>query len=253
MKKILLVGKLNDVIKDIERLLSPFFKTQLCELKTESADGMLKVFEPDLVLLSLIGASDVDTGIFDRISFEYESIPVITIGTEKEQRLFFRFYGDGQFENLVRPVDNKDILTAICRRLNLELIIAGDSFIVKDPNVKKNVLIVDDDAVTLRGIRKMLCEEYDVSVATSGIQAMTAIGKQRPDLILLDYEMPVCDGRQTLKMIRADRELQDIPVIFLTGISDKPHVQAVLELKPAGYLLKPAVKEDLIKAIQKSI
>ena len=99
----------------------------------------------------------------------------------------------------------------------------------------------------------MIEGEYDVTVATSGIQAMTAIGKRRPDLILLDYEMPVCDGRKTLQMIRADEELKDIPVIFLTGISDRAHVQAVVELKPAGYLLKPAVKEGLLEAIGKRI
>ena len=64
---------------------------------------------------------------------------------------------------------------------------------------------------------------------------MTAIGKKRPDLILLDYEMPVCDGRQTLEMIRADEELKDIPVIFLTGVNDREHIESVLSLKPAGY------------------
>ena len=253
MKKILLIGKLNDVMKDIERLLSSFFQAQLCELKTETVEGMLKVVEPELVVLSLVGTTDVDTGIFRRLSFDYKDIPVITIGTEKEKNAFFNFYADGQFENLVRPVANRDILSAVCRRLGLELIIENDQIEVKDPYRRKNVLVVDDDSVTLRSIKKMIEGEYDVTVATSGIQAMTAIGKRRPDLILLDYEMPVCDGRKTLQMIRADEELKDIPVIFLTGISDRAHVQAVVELKPAGYLLKPAVKEGLLEAIGKRI
>ena len=82
---------------------------------------------------------------------------------------------------------------------------------------------------------------------------MTAIGKKRPDLILLDYEMPVCDGRQTLEMIRADADLMDIPVIFLTGVSDRAHIEAVLGLKPAGYLLKPPIREKIVEAIEKAL
>ena len=65
--------------------------------------------------------------------------------------------------------------------------------------------------------------------------------------------MPICDGRQTLEMIRADEEMGDIPVIFLTGVSDREHVEAVLRLKPSGYLLKPPVRKTLIEAIEKEL
>ena len=77
-------------------------------------------------------------------------------------------------------------------------------------------------------------------MATSGMQALTLIGKKKPDIIFLDYEMPVCDGKMTLEKIRELDGAKDIPVVFLTGVSDKKHIEAVLELKPAGYLLKPA-------------
>ncbi len=80
---------------------------------------------------------------------------------------------------------------------------------------------------------------------------MTSIGKKRPDLILLDYEMPVCDGKMTLEMIRAEEELKNIPVIFLTAINDRANVEAVLKLKPAGYFLKPAAKDRLLAEIDR--
>ena len=82
---------------------------------------------------------------------------------------------------------------------------------------------------------------------------MKSIGKKRPDLILLDYEMPVCDGRQTLEMIRADDEISDIPVIFLTGVNDREHIEPILALRPAGYLLKPPVQERILEAIKKAL
>lgn len=80
---------------------------------------------------------------------------------------------------------------------------------------------------------------------------MTSIGKKRPDLILLDYEMPVCDGKMTLEMIRADEDLTSIPVVFLTAVNDRANIEAVLKLKPAGYFLKPPVKGRLLAEIEK--
>ena len=97
----------------------------------------------------------------------------------------------------------------------------------------------------------MLEEYYEVALAISGAQAMKSIGKKRPDLILLDYEMPVCDGKMTLEMIRADEEMKDIPVIFLTAVNDRANIEAVLNLKPAGYFLKPPVKDRLLAEIEK--
>ena len=58
--------------------------------------------------------------------------------------------------------------------------------------------------------------------------------------------MPVCDGRQTLEMLRSDPNFADLPVIFLTGRGDPDSVRKVLALKPAGYLLKN-LKPDAIK------
>lgn len=116
---------------------------------------------------------------------------------------------------------------------------------------KKRILVVDDNGTTLRTMKVMLEDRYEIAVAISGAQAMTSIGKQRPDLILLDYEMPVCDGRMTLEMIRADEEMKDIPVIFLTAVNDRDNIEAVLKLKPAGYFLKPPVKDKLVAEIDR--
>ena len=253
MKKILLFGKLNDVVKDVNSALSAHFHTQLCELRLDMAEGMLKVVRPELVIISLVGTQEYDKGIFRILAADYPDIPVITIGTEREKTDFLRYYENGQFENLIRPVENRDILSAVCRRLRLVLSEKDGKYVVSEAQLRKNVLIVDDDPVTLRSIREMLKDVYEVSVATSGSKAMTTIGKLRPDLILLDYEMPVCDGKQTLEMIRADEELRNIPVFFLTGINDKAHIEAVVSLRPQGYLLKPISRDDLLAAIQRKI
>ncbi len=116
---------------------------------------------------------------------------------------------------------------------------------------KKVILVVDDNATTLRGIKAILEKKYDVILANSGTKAIAQISRKKPDLILLDYEMPVCDGKQTFEMIRSDEEMADIPVVFVTGVNDKSHIHAVLRLKPAGYMLKPYEPEKLLATVEK--
>ena len=72
-----------------------------------------------------------------------------------------------------------------------------------------------------------------------------------PDLIFLDYEMPINDGRKTLEMIRDRKQWRDIPVVFLTAVNDKAHIAAVLKMNPAGYLLKPADRNRVMQTIHK--
>ena len=118
-------------------------------------------------------------------------------------------------------------------------------------NEKKTVLLIDDNAVQIRTLNVMLKEKYNVLMATSGVKALTLLEKKVPDIILLDYEMPECDGRMTLEMIRQVEKVKDIPVVFLTGLNDKEHIDSVLELNPAGYLLKPASIDSILEMIDK--
>ena len=103
---------------------------------------------------------------------------------------------------------------------------------------KKHVLVVDDDSGVLKLVKSYLSNQYDVATAKSGKVAMKFLETKKTDLVLLDYEMPVCDGAQVLEMIRSEAAFADIPVIFLTGRGDKEAVSKVVRLKPAGYFLK---------------
>lgn len=251
MKKILLVGKLNTVVKETNKFLAQYFHVQLCSENAGVLEGMMKIVNPDLVLISLIGTYNIDKSIFFMLSDKYAQIPVLTIGTKEESEAFFQYYEESQFENLIRPVENTVIMEAVCRKLRIEQEEAKKHGAEEkgENGGKKRILVVDDNGTALRTMKAMLEEYYEVAIAISGAQAMTSIGKKRPDLILLDYEMPVCDGKMTLEMIRSDEEMRDIPVIFLTAVNDRANIEAVLRLNPAGYFLKPAVKERLLGEI----
>lgn len=114
---------------------------------------------------------------------------------------------------------------------------------------KKQILIVDDSDFMRSNMIRLLGDDYEMLESNSSIAAIKTITVNRPDLILLDYEMPVCDGRQTLEMIRSDEEIADIPVVFLTGRGDAESVKKVMALKPKGYLLKSMPEEDIKKYI----
>ena len=122
---------------------------------------------------------------------------------------------------------------------------------VNDENARrKKILLVDDNKTFLKTVKGWLSDFYRVTIVTSGAQALMYIADNTPDLILLDYEMPVTSGPQVLEMIRSESKVDSIPVIFLTGKDDRESVMKVLALKPDGYLLKSMEKAALLKALE---
>ncbi|MBR6395503.1 MAG: response regulator [Lachnospiraceae bacterium] len=111
---------------------------------------------------------------------------------------------------------------------------------------KKKSLVVDDSGAMLRNVKGWLEGKYQVILANSGTMAIKYLAINRPDLVLLDYEMPVIDGKQVLEMIRSESEFADVPVVFLTSKNDKESVAKVVSLKPEGYLLKTMKPAEII-------
>ncbi|MBR3104576.1 MAG: response regulator [Lachnospiraceae bacterium] len=116
---------------------------------------------------------------------------------------------------------------------------------------KKMILIVDDDPTYLKLIKEWLKDNYRVSMANSGMQAITWLANNTADLVLLDYEMPTIKGSKVLEMLRSDAQIANTPVMFLTGKSDKQSIVEVLALKPAGYLLKSIDRKTLLETLNK--
>ncbi len=250
MKKILFIGKFNSLTEDTNAFLKQYFNVQISSENVDAVKGMLKMSGPDLVLISLVGLTTDFVSVYQELDFNYKQLPVITFGTDGETANFRKYYGSSQFEALRRPISNPELLYAICRRLKLDPEELEQQKKEISGQVRKHVLLVDDDPTLLRSLKTLLQEDYKVSIAVSGAQAMMILGKGMPDIIFLDYEMPVCDGRQTLQMIREMEETKNVPVVFLTGVADKEHVKAILDLKPAAYLLKPPVAATIIQMIE---
>ena len=116
-------------------------------------------------------------------------------------------------------------------------------------NRRKHVLVIDDDPLMLKLIKEYLHDKYDVATAVSGKIAYKFLESKTTDMVLLDYEMPGESGPEVFMNLRTRRELNNVPIVFLTGVSDKERVKEVLSLQPQGYLLKPIDKEKLLNTV----
>lgn len=117
-----------------------------------------------------------------------------------------------------------------------------------NPSTKKDVvLVVDDAADSLSFINDILDQAgYTVLVALEGQQAINIANNITPDIILLDAIMPNMDGFETCRQLKASRDLEHIPVIFMTGLSDNESIVKGLECGGVDYIQKPVDSDVLL-------
>ncbi|MBO7357219.1 MAG: response regulator [Lachnospiraceae bacterium] len=114
---------------------------------------------------------------------------------------------------------------------------------------RKHILIVDDDVDMLKVLKVFLQDDYQVTIVDSGKQALEYMLKHTPDLILLDYMMPLFDGPHVLEILRKREESKDVPVLFLTSVTERDKILQCLALNPQGYLVKPISREELLQRV----
>lgn len=117
----------------------------------------------------------------------------------------------------------------------------------------KTILLIDDDLM-IASVVKLRLEEADgfhVEVATDGPDGLRQAAAHRPDLILLDWQMPGMDGIEVLRTLKADKETADIPVIMLTGKGTMGDVEVALAFGAVGYVAKPVQFDELSKRVAK--
>ena len=209
----------------------------------EAAEGAAasKSDIPRIFILYLQGEDNlmIDVLGYIRDLVEDRGIRFFVIGTQEELDLIIGKKADYVAAMYTRPVDLQDLIA----RLQKE----GEA--VDKLKEFKSILIVDDDATALRSMKSLLSTRYKILVANSGMNAITILAKNKVDLILLDFEMPIVNGPKVLEMIRSDPNTANIPVMFLTAKGDKRSIMEVLRFKPEKYLLKTMLPKDILDSI----
>ncbi len=193
------------------------------------------------IQLMLIYVEDIemDTMVYLKDKVIEEDFPIFVLGDNNQLEEVKEVIPSQYIKmHFTRPINVKDVVNAVDKCMYADMI-----------QPKKKILVVDDSGAMLRTVKEWLEDRYQVFLANSGAMAIKYLAMNKPDLILLDYEMPICDGSQVLEMIRAESDFADIPVIFLTGKNDRESVIKVSTLRPEGYLLKSMEAEHIIKAI----
>ena len=112
------------------------------------------------------------------------------------------------------------------------------------------ILAVDDEPDVLSLVKLALkTEGYEVLTATNGKDALDIANKEKPDAIVLDIMMPEMNGMEVFQILRESDETSDIPVIMVTGVSEKENIKNMLDQGVNYYILKPFDFTDLASKI----
>jgi DNA-binding NarL/FixJ family response regulator len=123
-------------------------------------------------------------------------------------------------------------------------IIVGESEVIR-------AVLADDHAVVRKGIREFLEEVGDVRVvaeATTGSEAVALTLEHRPDVTVLDIQMPEMSGVEAARQIKA--QAPEVQVLVLTAYDDDPYIFAMLQAGASGYVLKNASSDELVRAVR---
>ena len=112
---------------------------------------------------------------------------------------------------------------------------------------KPKVLITDDSNFNAQMLKDILKDDYEIFLATSGIDCLQIANEYDIDLILLDVLMPVMDGYQVCKVLKQDLTTKKIPIIFVTGLDKMADEAYGLEIGAIDYITKP-IKPAIVKA-----
>jgi chemosensory pili system protein ChpA (sensor histidine kinase/response regulator) len=115
--------------------------------------------------------------------------------------------------------------------------------------------MVVDDSVTVRKVTSRLLERNGMNVLTAkdGVDAITQLQERKPDIMLLDIEMPRMDGFEVATLVRHDEHLKDLPIIMITSRTGEKHRDRAMGIGVNEYLGKPYQESLLLETIQQLV
>ena len=116
-------------------------------------------------------------------------------------------------------------------------------------SMRKKILIVEDDADCRELINLILEDDYDVVMAVDGEEALAAIDRENPDLVLLDIMIPQIDGWEVLRRLRTDERYKNLVVLAVTALASEESRQRAIREGATDYVVKPFDPEELLEVI----
>ncbi|MCI2046997.1 MAG: response regulator [Faecalibacterium sp.] len=239
---VLLFGYSGDFFDALQQELSVHYYVRAPGILLGLKEDLEKGSRPLAIVIYLQSMGTSDFVIVNKLLKDTMSdIPMIMIGSKNECGLFCMHVASLRRYRLLTPCTVSDVSDTIaqCRVETQQPAIAP-----------KKILLVDDDRLVLSTLRGYLGKDYTVAAVATGIDALNYMKTNHPDLILMDYFLPVMNGQQVVQAMRNNCVTATIPFIFLTANTDRATVMECLKLKPAGYLVKPIDKATLLSTVE---
>ncbi len=225
-------------LKIAEHVLEKDYNVTCAKSGMEGID-ILKSNDIDLVLLDLympeMNGMDVLAKIREDASISAVKVVILTssgMKTDVTEAIQL-----GALDFIKKPFFPTEFLDRIKKVLNIAK--------------KDNILVVDDDKMNLAIVHKMLGIRYDVTCVSSGMDAISYLNNNVPDMILLDLHMPEMNGLEVLEKIREQDKLSDIPVVFLTADNDRKTEIDIFKAGAMDFIQKPFIAEVVIQRISR--
>ena len=171
------------------------------------------------------------------------NVPVIMITGKNDRNAVMNSLALGIDGYLLKPVSKQQVIETVNAVLEKKSIKGN----------KKTVVAIDDDMSYLKYINNFLKDDYHVVMINSAKLAISYLTNHTPDLILLDYQIPLFNGVALMRIIQQNSICQRIPFIILSGSLDTEALEEFLPYNPVAILAKPVEKETLLKTIRESI
>jgi DNA-binding response OmpR family regulator len=219
----------------------------------QSVDRLFEVLahvKPDLILLD-VNMPHVDGYEAIRrlkIDERYSDIPVVFLTSKSDKLSVRKGFNLGAADYVAKPFTDSDLIERIECQLNPDP--EKRKRVWVEESARKKVFFVDDVNFSLVSVKSRLKEYYEVYPLQTAADLFEILQYVKPDLILLDINMPHVDGYETIKKLKADERYAAVPVIFLTSKSDKESMVKGFNLGAVDYIAKPFSDSELIESIE---
>lgn len=223
----------------------------------EEALRLVRTLKPTLILLDIMmpGIDGFETCRRLKNNLSTKDIPVIFITALTDTSDKVKAFEVGGADYITKPVNVGEVIARISTRLTIQklqrqLQAKGLSSRPKSEEEKATILIVDDNEMTLQVLTHYLKGfGFKILGTQNGEEALQQASENQPDLILLDIIFPGIDGFEICRRLKRDQKTKEIPVIFMTALSDTSDKVKAFEAGAADYIMKPHHYAEVITRV----
>ncbi|MDR0502391.1 MAG: response regulator [Treponema sp.] len=224
-----------------------------------TADSAGKMFEmlenitPDLILMD-VNMPDVDG--YEAIKTlkadgRFSAIPVVFLTGKSDRESVVKGLSLGAVDYIIKPYNASKLIEIV--ENNLSSLDQKEASAGDETGNKPVVLIVDDVTSMLRAMQYALHDRFKVYILSKSQDVLDFLRTKKPDLILLDYLMPVLNGFDLIQMIRAMPDYEDTPIIIITTEGTMDHVNKAISIGASDFIVKPFKPRELNDKVARHI